>query len=293
MKFAIRVFLGCALVFAQAAWADDLPTVHIVKIERRALFDSFLYPVILESQKESEIYAEIDGVVKDSKVTIGQSVKADQVLMMLRQNSPDYAYAPFAVKSPIEGKIAAVQKKIGGRVQKGDLLVHIVNDEDLVMKFAIPEGELTVLKAGIPGEIRFRAIDANLPIIVSGISPLVSPATGTADGELAWGPALPPATAAAIRKHLFPGMVGRVTFHVNRRNGIAIPKDALVFEKKTYFVRLLVDGKSLKREVTIGKTLGETIEILTGLNAGDTLITQRSKYLKDGEAVTIQKDDGV
>ena len=45
-----------------------------------------------------------------------------------------------------------------------------------------------------------------------------------------------------------------------------------------------------KRSVRVGKSFGESVEILSGLSAGDRVVTRGAFVLRDGDAVRIVKE---
>lgn len=284
-----NIFLYLSLLLPTLANAEEIPSVKVLKAETKELYESYFYPASLEARQESEIYSEIDGVIKETRVKIGQNVKPGQVLMILRQSKPDYSYAPFQVKSPISGSVASIAKKVGSPVKQQEALLHIVNHDELTIKFEIPEAELAILKPGLAGELLFKRVDAPIPVHISGISPILNTSTGTASGELVWDDQK--GKTAKLRKNFLPGMVGRVSFKVNFRKGISIPKTALIFEKKTHGVRVVEGDKVFKKQVKIGKETGDQVEIVEGLKEGDLVVTSRNRYLKEGEVVKIDEKE--
>jgi len=280
------------VIFSSTLFAEEAPTVKVAEAQIQELYDLYIYPVSLESKKESEVYSEIVGVIKEIKVEIGQTVTSGEPLLKLQHTQPEYSYAPFSVKSPIDGTVAAISKKTGSRVQQGDLLIHVVNRKDLEMIFEVPESELNLLKKGTKGEIEFRVINGKVPIEIKGISPLVKPMSGTALGKLTMTEAeLSEEVKSRIRSKLYPGMIGRAKFKLNFRQGIAIPKEAVTFEKQKHMVRTIVNNKVIKKEITIGKEIDLLVEVTTGLAPGDTVVVSRSKYLKENEEVKIDKGE--
>jgi len=54
--------------------------------------------------------------------------------------------------------------------------------------------------------------------------------------------------------------------------------------------RLRVEGrKALRRSVTLGGTLGDSRQVLTGVSAGDAVIVDAPAELKDDAPVTVAK----
>ena len=280
-----------ASTVAKQALSKDLATVKVAELKSEELFDLYAYPVSLESKKESQVYSEITGVIKDLKVKIGQHVKAGDPLLLLQHTRPEYSYAPFHLKSPIEGTVAAIYKKTGARVQEGDLLLHIVNKKELGLFFEIPEAELNLLKKGLAAELEFRLIKEKIPVKISGVSPLIDPKSGTAKAELEWDQnKLKNSLKNEIKSKLYPGMIGRAIFKLNFRHGISIPKEAVSFEKQQHFVRTVLNQKVVKKAVTLGKEKQDRVEVTSGLMLGEIIIVSRNKYLKENEEVKIEKD---
>ena len=70
-----------------------------------------------------------------------------------------------------------------------------------------------------------------------------------------------------------------------RENAIVIPEEAIwpVGQDKTVFV--VVDGKAQQRVVQIGVRQPGVVEILSGLDEGETIVTAGQMKLHDGAAV--------
>lgn len=287
------LFLSLLVGTSTRAGAEERPSVKVLAVKLTELFDTFFYPAVLEAREESEVIAEIDGIVKETKIKIGQRVESNSTLFILRQSKPDYAFAPFVVKSPITGTIAKILKKVGSTVKVGEALVHIINHDDLAIKIEVPEAEVNLLKAGLSGEIQFKNSDAPMPILISGLSPILSSKTGTSNCELIWDERSPwKQDKLQLRKKFLPGMVGRVSFKLNSRKAISIPKSAIIFEKQNYLVRVVQGEKVFRKLIRLGKEYPDQVEVLSGLTENELVVTTRSKYLKEGELVKIDDNKG-
>ena len=75
-------------------------------------------------------------------------------------------------------------------------------------------------------------------------------------------------------------------------NTIVIPMTTLQTDEKGKYVYVMVSekGKQIarKRQVTVGQIYGEQIEIKSGLQSGEQLITQGYQGVYDGQTVTTQ-----
>ncbi|HOA38262.1 MAG TPA: efflux transporter periplasmic adaptor subunit, partial [Flavihumibacter sp.] len=73
-------------------------------------------------------------------------------------------------------------------------------------------------------------------------------------------------------------------------NALTIPLNTLQSDDKGKFVIVAVkEGNNLvakKREVTVGQIYGETVEVMSGLEVGDQLVTEGYQSLYEGQALT-------
>ena len=96
---------------------------------------------------------------------------------------------------------------------------------------------------------------------------------------------------------ILPDMGVKVTFlgeaPVEKKGETApaalIPPDAVRDENGKKIVFIVKDGHLERRAVTTGGTRGTDLEILAGLNAGDSVVVKGPANLRDGQAVEIKK----
>jgi RND family efflux transporter MFP subunit len=88
---------------------------------------------------------------------------------------------------------------------------------------------------------------------------------------------------------LIPGMYGQVTFDVAAtRPSLIIPSTALVIDKNgMHVVSVSADKRIHIVPVNIGQDLGSRVEISQGLHGGETLVSNPSDLLNDGQRVSI------
>jgi RND family efflux transporter MFP subunit len=96
---------------------------------------------------------------------------------------------------------------------------------------------------------------------------------------------------------ILPDMGVKVTFlgeaPVEKKGEAApaalIPPDAVHDDSGKKIVFIVKDGHLERRAVTTGGTRGTDLEILAGLNAGDSVVVKGPANLRDGQAVEIEK----
>src|SRR5690606_1542641 len=89
---------------------------------------------------------------------------------------------------------------------------------------------------------------------------------------------------------LKPGLLMTVQLLKNPRNAVVIPEEALVPVGETNFVFLVEDNVAVRREVRIGARRPGEVEILSGLQEGDLVVTHGTMRLRDGQAVDIVEE---
>jgi RND family efflux transporter MFP subunit len=90
---------------------------------------------------------------------------------------------------------------------------------------------------------------------------------------------------------LKPGAYAQASFPLAGANGhVTLPASALVIGKAGTQVALLgPDGKAQLKTVTIGRDLGDKVEISAGLTAADRVIDSPPDSLQSGDPVRIRK----
>ena len=109
----------------------------------------------------------------------------------------------------------------------------------------------------------------------------VDPLTATADVRLTF--ARPTSLAAGTVVQI--EIVGE-----EHKNVLVIPGAAIVEEDDEIFVMVAgADNKAHKKAVKVGLESAETVEIVTGIAAGDRVITHGQDELPDNAAITVGK----
>ena len=89
-----------------------------------------------------------------------------------------------------------------------------------------------------------------------------------------------------------PGMFGRVTLNFGTAQSIVVP-DAAVQKQvgaNDKYVFIIENGVSRYRKVELGQHLGDSYEILSGVNEGDVVVTAGQTRLNDGTEVEVIKN---
>jgi len=88
---------------------------------------------------------------------------------------------------------------------------------------------------------------------------------------------------------LAPGEFGEVTFHLrSTRSTLIIPTSALIFRAQGAQLALVEDGGKVHiQDVQLGRDLGNSVEVLSGLRADDSVIDGPSDAITEGAVVVV------
>jgi len=276
------VFFQYFLQISQASLEKPKPPVVFVEIAKSTdLFDLLTYPARLVPKVNATVLSDSEGIITKIDTPLGTPVQKQQRILTLKHTDPVYDYAPISVTAPVAGVVSSVEVTEGSRVTKGQKLVTITDPKKIKIVVEIASTDISAILVGLTGELKIAGYEDAIPVKVTGISPFVDPASGTATTELSLEDTKKPMA-------LPPGLVGRVAFRVREHKGFQIPDHAIVYKGKDSFVRTVENGKAKLSPVTLGQSRRGFVEILKGLSAGTTIITRTNSYIADGEEVSVQ-----
>jgi RND family efflux transporter MFP subunit len=113
---------------------------------------------------------------------------------------------------------------------------------------------------------------------VSEISPIADPVSRTFRVKLD----LPPVDG------LRTGQFGRVSVPVAETRLLLVPREAVLKRGQMEIVFVVRDGRASLRLVKTGKALDGRVEVLSGLEEGDSVVVRDTDRLIDGQPVTVQ-----
>jgi len=181
------------------------------------------------------------------------------------------------IHSPFKGRVMNIGAREGQYVSPKDELYLIADLSRIWVNVDVFEDELSWVKIGDRAEMHVRADPGRTyEGQVTFIHPILNPTTRTVQVRLEFdNPDL----------LLKPGMFANVTLHTDpRHNAVVVPSEAIVRSGSREQVFVLREaGKFEPREVTLGVAAEGYTQILSGVSAGEQVVTS-SKFLIDSES---------
>lgn len=176
------------------------------------------------------------------------------------------------VTAPISGIVTARGAELGMTVFPGAPLMTVEEEGNYRLEVAAPETLNGRVKLGDPVRVAIDGLAASLQGRVAEVVPMVDPASRTFTVKV-------DLNASGLRS----GMFGRAGFPVGTREGLLAPKGAIV-ERGALTSVWVVGQENIARMRLIrpGRTIGERIEILSGLSAGERIVVGGVEKVMDG-----------
>ena len=186
------------------------------------------------------------------------------------------------IKSPIDGVVTDRPLYEGDLATANQPILTVMNLSRLIGKAHIPQAEAAQLKVGNPAEITIAGVDEPVKGRVSLVSPALDPGSTTVE---VWIEARKPDPA------LRPGMTVAVSMTAKTTTDAIVVPAGAVFRSEEAGDYVLVaesDGKAHQKKVQVGIRNKDYAQIVSGINAGDPVITTGGYGLPDGTQVKIE-----
>jgi cobalt-zinc-cadmium efflux system membrane fusion protein len=181
------------------------------------------------------------------------------------------------VRAPIAGKVLAKKATVGASVQAGgsDPLVVIGDNNSLWVEVDVFERDLPLVKEGAEAQVEIATLSQPVSAKVMRIGASVDDDMRRAHVFLSFAGDVP---------GLSPGMSARASFK-GSGTVLTIPSTAVILRQgKDATVYVQNDkGELVPRAVSIGRTQSGTVQILSGLQDGEKIVT-KGALLLDGTA---------
>lgn len=186
---------------------------------------------------------------------------------------PHAEVAQVFLRAPFSGEIIERNATVGEVVDSSKTLFTVADLSTVWVRADFPEQQIGVLKTGLAVEIRVAAYPETVfQGTITYIGAMIDPATRTVTARL---------QIPNSDQRLRPEMFAEVTVRTQEQSVLAIPRAALqqVGDRVTVFVTRS-SRRFEWRDVTIGESSNEYVEVKAGLKEGDEVVTEGSYALK-------------
>lgn len=193
--------------------------------------------------------------------------------------------------APFDGTIDAVLAEAGTVVSAGvSPVFRLVNLSNMYLKADVPESYLSEVVAGKKVMVDFPILGLKVASKVRSVGRYINPGNRTFSIEVD----LPKQTS-----QIKPNLTAQIQINdYTSEQALLVPQSVISenaagqqYVYTTFYDQEREQSTALKRIVVTGKTEGDFVEILEGIQAGDTVISEGARSVKDGQAISILKTE--
>ncbi|WP_010480381.1 efflux RND transporter periplasmic adaptor subunit [Acaryochloris sp. CCMEE 5410] len=231
-----------------------------------------------------------------SRTTVKQAQSAvNQAQAQIRQAQAQVEQAQAEVKqtqanldygtviAPFPGVITHKYTEVGAMAGPGESIVKLERSGQLRLSVDVPESLVGQIQRGQSVSVQIDALNRQIAGRISQIIPAADPRSRNFTVKV----------ALKTTQDLLPGMFGRLQFrattrqNTTARQGLMIPKDALVRQFGVTGVFKVVDHQAQFNPITTGQFTSKSVEVYSGLEKGDRIIVNPSPKLENGTVLQV------
>ena len=185
------------------------------------------------------------------------------------------------VFAPFSGILGLKQISQGAYVTPNDILIELQQIDPIKLEFEIPEKYLSDVKQGQPLKFTVVGADQAFNAVVYAIGTEISPTTRTFKVR---------ATSKNGARLLKPGQFAKIELVTEvKEDAVLIPTDAVIPVLDGKQVYLVKNGKATATPIITGERRASEVEIMQGIQIGDTLLVSGLLNLTDGVPVKVNE----
>lgn len=199
------------------------------------------------------------------------------------KNEIDAQFVYSNITAPFSGVVTSKMIEKGDMANPGQPLIAIESPGDFEVMAMVPESEIVAIKTGISVDVVVKSINQTL----KGIVKEVSTSSKNTGGQF-----LVKIGLDKSNTRILSGMFATVQFPIaknTKTNTILIPTDVIVSNGQLSGIYTVSQSNTaILRWLSLGKTYGNQVEVLSGLNADESYIVSANGKLFNGAKVSIQ-----
>lgn len=197
----------------------------------------------------------------------------DEIARLARKDLPHAQVAQVPLRAPFGGEVIERNATVGEIVDPTKVLFTVADLSTVWVRADFPEHQVAHLRKGLPIEVRVAAYPKEIfRGAVTYVSAVVDPATRTL---------MVRSDVPNPERRLRPEMFAEVSLLIDEQPVLAVPRAALQRAGDCAIAFVVVGPRRFeRREITVGQSAGDYVEVTGGLVEGDEVVTEGSYALK-------------
>ncbi len=284
----VRAKLRATLESKLSGRIDKMPVVLGDKVQKGQLIarlDAAEIPARLEQAEATLDQADRDlkriSVLFEQQTVTRAEYDIAQARQRMAKGATDEAKAMMSyveIVAPFDGLVTKKWADVGDLAVPGKPLIEIEDPALLQMEADLPETIAARVTRKARLKIQAAGANGDFEGVVSELAPSADPISRTFRVKLDL-----PQTPG-----LMPGQFARLIVPIGESNAVRVPAAAVVQRGQLEIVFCVTDQRARLHLVKTGKRVGDELEIVSGLNDGDTVVVSGAEQLTDGQPVEVK-----
>lgn len=228
-----------------------------------------------------DVYPEVAGTLTSFDVEVGDIVQKDAAIAAIDPSRPGMVYEKSIVEAPASGTVLSVTYSVGANVSPQLPMATIGNLDDLEIIVPVAERYIGLVSKGQKAELHFPAYEGvAFKGTVTEMSPVLDPASRTMDLTIVLD-----RPDRRVKVGMFPSVI---LYTEKRSQVLAVPSSAVLELADGYSVFVASeDGYARQVSVETGMEVDGIIEISSGLETGEQVVTFGQNLITDGAEIKV------
>ena len=263
---AARYFIG--LHFKKKFSVRPAPSVIVSKVEKSLFYKSIETFGTAIAQNSKVYRVQKNNIVGNINIE-NRFVKKDEIIIALKDGKN--------IIADFDGKVG--KREIAQGVLGSNSLIITLDDlKKIIIDIKIPENYVGILKSGLKAEIINSAFNKTFKGKVDSISSRIDPSTRSILARI---------IVDNSNFEIIPGQLMTVKVIYDEINQIGVPESAVTIQGNTAFVYVVNTNIAEKKNISMGKRNFGKVSIISGINEGDTVISEGVSKVRNKAKVKI------
>lgn len=260
---------------------EKIVPVQTTSAQTRSFVDTIKASGNVQADSEVTLYSKVPGKIARNDVKMGSVVTPGMTVAVVNRDEVGYQFNSYEVKSDVKGVVSRVLQNPGALVNPNTPLMTLVDIDVVKAVAAVDELKIRFVRMGQAVKVRLQAYPGEVfNARVTNISPVSNPANRTIEVEVS----IPNAS-----HRVKPGMYAEAEFEQGQHSGLVLPIVSVVDRAGRKYVFAAAGGKAVMKEVTTGAVAGDMIEITSGLDGSETIVTTGADKLENNDKINVVK----
>ena len=214
--------------------------------------------------------------VKEKGGLSQQDMDTQEMQLRIAKMNLETARRATKILAPASGVVTELNYKVGQVPGVGSVLCTIAKLDQVILKLNVTSQEIGFFKKGAEAKVTLNG--EVLKGKVSLIPLAANPTTRFFPVEV---------TFNNKGKKLLPGMFVTAELDARQVDGVVIPAEAVVYRNGVNAVWIVKDGAAKRKVVKTGIMTKDDVQILDGIEEGETVMVEGMSRMNDGDKVLI------